>query len=97
MWNDYNVDRHDRFQLDEGQAVSTVNISNDPDSIIANIELMLGLKGDWWFQQERYHFSAQAGWESQIWINYSNFIYFLGQSNGDLTFNGLTARFRFDF
>lgn len=97
VWNDYDVERRDRFQVDGGQAISTVNISSDPDSIIANIELMLGLKGEWWFQQERYHLSAQAGWESQIWINYSNFIYFLGQSNGDLTFNGLTTRLRFDF
>jgi hypothetical protein len=97
LWNDYDVNRRDRLQIDGSPATTTVNISNDPNSIIANIEMMLGLKGEWWFQKERYHFSMQAGWESQIWIHYGRFISFWGQNNGDLTFNGLTAKLRFDF
>jgi hypothetical protein len=97
LWNDYDVHRHDRFQIEGLQATTTTNISNDPDSIIAAVELMLGLKGEWYFQEERYHLLAQAGWESQIWINYGNFIYYFGQSNGNLSFNGLTVKFRFDF
>ena len=97
LWNDYDIHRRDHFQIDDMQAVTTTNISNDPDSIIAGIELMLGLKGEWYFQEERYHLSTQAGWESQIWINYGNFIYYFGHNNGDLSFNGLTAKFRFDF
>lgn len=97
VWVDYDVKRRDRIAQTGGGSATTANISSDPDTIIADVELMLGLRGDWWFQQERYHLSAQLGYETQVWINYGHFIYLNGSSNGDLTFNGLTAKLRFDF
>ena len=97
VWMDYDNDRKDIFQQDNTTSVTTVNVKKDNDSVKAVIEMMLGLRGEWWFSQERYHFSLQAGWEAQVWINSGNFIYLIGQSNGDLTFSGLTVKARFDF
>ena len=97
VWIDYDVKRQDQISQDSGGSAITTRIKSDPDTIIANIELMLGLRGEWWFQQERYHLAAQLGWEAQVWINYGHFIYLTSQSNGDLSFTGLTAKLRFDF
>ncbi|MCB1110324.1 MAG: hypothetical protein KDK64_05030 [Chlamydiia bacterium] len=97
VWIDYDVKRQDQISQDSGGSANTTRIKSTPDTIIANIELMLGLRGEWWFQQERYHLAAQLGWEAQVWINYGHFIYFTSQSNGDLSFSGLTAKLRFDF
>ena len=97
LWIDYDVTRRDRISQTTGASAITANIKSDPDTIIANIDLMLGLRGEWWFQQDRYHIAAQLGWENQLWINYGHFISYSGCYNGDLSFCGLTAKLRFDF
>jgi hypothetical protein len=97
VWIDYDITRRDRISQTTGGSATTANIKSDPDTIIANIDLMLGLRGEWWFQQDRYHITAQLGWENQVWINYGHFISYNGCSNGDLSFCGLTAKLRFDF
>lgn len=97
LWIDYDVTRRDQITQTGVGTATTANIKSDPDSIIANIELMLGLRGDWWMNNDRYHLSAQVGYETSLWMNYGHFIYLSGYSNGDLSFNGLTAKLRFDF
>jgi len=97
VWIDYDVTRRDRISQTTGGSATTANIKSDSDTIIANIDLMLGLRGEWWFQQDRYHIAAQLGWENQVWINYGHFISYNGCYNGDLSFCGLTAKLRFDF
>jgi len=59
----------------------------------------MGLRGEWWFFENRYHFMIQAGWEEQLWINHNNFEKVNGvQANhGDLLLQGLTIKLRFDF
>lgn len=97
VWMDYDNDRKDTFRQNNTASATTVNVRKDNDSVKAVIEMMLGLRGEWWFQQERYHFALQAGWEAQVWINTGNFIYLYGSSQGDLSLNGLTVKARFDF
>ncbi len=97
VWVDYDVTRRDRITQTGVASASTANIKSTPDTAIVNIDLMLGLKGSWWFKNERYHLSLQVGWENQTWINYGQFIFLTGSNNGDLTFTGLTTRLRFDF
>lgn len=97
VWVDYDNHRHDTITQTGTESTSTVNIKSDPNSTLFNMDLMLGLRGDWWIYDDAYHFSAQAGWENQIWLHYGNFIFVSGNGNGDLTFSGLTAKLRFDF
>lgn len=97
VWIDYDSHRKDTISQTGLETASTINIKSDPDSTLFNIELMLGLRGEWWFYDEAFHLSAQAGWENQLWLDYGNFIYLNKNSNGDLTFSGLTAKLRFDF
>ncbi len=97
VWIDYDNKRRDSIaQTGFGRAI-IANINSDPNSTLFNLDLMLGLRGEWWFCNERYHLSAQTGWENQVWLHYGNFILFNGHGNGDLTFSGLTAKLRFDF
>lgn len=97
IWVDYANHRRDQFTQTNLGTATTMNIKSDPNSTLFNLDLMLGLRGEWWFCQDAFHLSAQAGWENQIWLDYGNFIYLNRNSNGDLTFTGLTAKLRFDF
>lgn len=97
VWVDYDNHRKDTItQTGIGTAITT-NIKSDPNSTLFNLELMLGLRGEWWMYNEAFHLSTQVGWENQIWLDYGNFIYLNHSGNGDLTFSGITARLRFDF
>lgn len=95
IWVEYDNHRRDILSQTGVGSTTTVNIKSDPNSTLFNIDLMLGFKGEWWFYDDTYHLSAQAGWENQLWLHYGNFIFING--NGDLSFSGLTAKLRFDF
>jgi hypothetical protein len=97
IWTDYNNHRKDTIAQTGMGSATTVNIKSDPNSNLFNLELMLGLRGEWWLYNDAYHLSLQAGWENQIWLDYGNFIYLNRSGSGDLTFTGLTAKLRFDF
>ncbi|MCP5506617.1 MAG: hypothetical protein H7A38_07020 [Chlamydiales bacterium] len=97
IWVDYNNHRKDTITQAETGSTVTTQLKSDPNSSLVNLELMLGLRGEWWFSEEAYHLSVQAGWENQIWINYGKFIYLFQNYSGDLTFSGLSAKLRFDF
>lgn len=97
VWIDYDTDRKDTVEETNVGTLTTAHIKSTPDTVIANIEMLLGLRGEWWFQRDSYHLSAQVGWENQIWIHYGRFIFLQGNNNGDLTFTGLSAKLRFDF
>ena len=60
-------------------------------------EMELGLRWETWLCDESYHFAIQAGWEEQVWINWSTFAQVIGEGFHDLTFHGLNLKFRFDF
>lgn len=94
---DYDNHRRDTIIQTGIGSATTVNIKSGSNSTLFNLDLMLGVRGEWWFYDDSYHISAQAGWENQVWLHYGNFIFLNGHSNGDLTFSGLSAKFRFDF
>ena len=61
------------------------------------LELELGLRWETWFNDDNYRLSIQAGWEQQTWINWSQFIFRVDNSNRDFSMHGLNLKFRFDF
>jgi hypothetical protein len=63
-------------------------------------ESELGLRWETWFSDDNYHFAVQAGWEEQVWLNWSTPLPEAGirASNWkNLNFQGLNLKLRFDF
>lgn len=68
-------------------------------------DFLIGLRYDYMFCDDRYHFGIQAGWEHHMFFGQNQFIRFAdadSQANffanqGDLTLHGFSARVRFDF
>lgn len=62
------------------------------------LEMQLGLCYDYWFSDDDYRFRVSAAWENQLWFN-QNHLYQSGITSlkGDLSLQGLTLNFRFDF
>ena len=56
-------------------------------------ELELGFKYDWYFSEDQYHISIEAGWETQTWFNWVH----AERTINDLNFMGLNIKARFDF
>ncbi|QVL57594.1 MAG: MOMP family protein [Simkaniaceae bacterium] len=109
LWSQFEVDRKDT-RLDEANnggannpslntSITVVNSSNDFHTLKGVLELGLGVRGEWWVFEDRYHFLVQAGWEEQLWINHNNLmkLHFTQSDHGDLTLQGLTIKARFDF
>jgi hypothetical protein len=75
-----------------------LNINNHLNTCIPVLEFALGLRWETWFSDDDYHVLLQAGFEEQIWFNYNHILTTQKEaSSGNLTTQGLTARFRFDF
>jgi hypothetical protein len=62
------------------------------------LEVGMGLRWDYWFNDDSYHVGMALGWEQQVWfgMNRLTTIYYPATS-GDLTMSGVTFKFRFDF
>lgn len=101
MWSQFKTDRKDTAEI-------IPVTSNDPDVILWSqnsfyslkpvFELGLGLRWETWFSDDDYHFLIQAGWEEQVWVNFGQFARAMGeQTSGDMSLQGLTLKFRFDF
>jgi len=97
LWLDYENTRRDRFQHNGSPGIVINNIKKDTDTIKAVMELFLGLHGEWWFKQERYHLALQGGFDEQLWINFGEFIYLFSKGHGDFSMCGLTVKARLDF
>ncbi|PCI95151.1 hypothetical protein COB11_02930 [Candidatus Aerophobetes bacterium] len=76
-----------------------VNTRNRFYTIIPAFDFQLGFKGDMFFKDRRYHLGIQAGYEMQIFLDQNNYVILLSSSGnrGDLSFNGLSLKMRFDF
>ena len=81
-----------------------MNLKADTSSVVAGAELALGFQWDKLFSQERYHLGLKLGWELNLFFDQNRLVQFLGgnpgsisQSDADLSFQGLTVGFRFDF
>lgn len=109
LWSQFEVNRKDTRidTLNDGSQdspplntnVTTINTENDFHTIKGLLELGIGMRGEWWFAEDRYHFLVQAGWEQQLWINHNQLIKtsVFQANHGDLTLQGLTIKARFDF
>ncbi|MCK4933971.1 MAG: hypothetical protein KAR79_00130 [Simkaniaceae bacterium] len=104
LWSKFDIDRRDsngNSTPDDCGKCSRINILNTNNSfytIKPVLELELGLRYDWWFSDDDYHFGLSAGWEEQIWINHNNLLHLYDETaHGDLVTQGLTLKARFDF
>lgn len=109
LWSQFEITRTDSRNDSRnpgGQGNPPLNTSvtqfNSEDSfhtMKGALEFSLGLRGEWWFFENRYHFLIQGGWEEQLWLNMNNLIktYFIQSNHGDLILQGLTIKARFDF
>ena len=102
MWSHFDVDRRDSREdlvtLTVPTRFNIINVENDFHTIKPVIEFGLGLRYDWWFSDDDYHFGIQAGWEEQMWVNHNNLLHLFNEANhGDLVLQGLTIKARFDF
>jgi hypothetical protein len=69
------------------------------------LDLMMGLRYDCMFSDDRFHFGIEAGWEHHIYFSQNQFPVFVDDASlgdfvtnqGDLTFQGWTIAARFDF
>lgn len=74
-----------------------VNMRFRTHGVNAVVEMQLGLRYDYWFSNDEYRFRAQAGWENQLWFDQNQFVYGHEISVGDLSLQGFTLTFQFDF
>ncbi|MEI8300478.1 MAG: Lpg1974 family pore-forming outer membrane protein, partial [Chlamydiota bacterium] len=100
LWGRFNVTRQDfATTLPHNVVYRTCDVRSDFHTIKPVAEFQLGLRYDYWFSDDDYHFGVQAAWEEQLWFNQNQF-FELNQawgSNGDLGLQGFTIDFRFDF
>jgi hypothetical protein len=69
------------------------------------LDLQLGLRWDWMFDNDHFHLGLQAGWEDHVYFSQNQFPIFSDDYNfgkffanqGDLAFQGWTFGARFDF
>jgi len=101
LWGQFDADRRDTDFNSNSSDIETrvlLNTENQFHTLKPIMELFLGMRYDTWFCDEDFHFSLEAGWEEQIWWNHNQYfrVYEEG-SHGDLVFQGLTLKARFDF
>jgi hypothetical protein len=95
---------HQKEQLEEA-GTTIVNISSHPTNAITIAELSMGLQYDRFFKKNRYHFGVKLGYEFNYFFDQNQWIRFLNSdnpgvissNNGNLSLQGVTLGFRFDF
>ncbi len=98
-----NFDIHEKEKLQKAD-LERFNIKSDVSTVVADADLSLGLQWDYLFSKDRYHFGVKLGWECDIFFNQNQLFNFLGTDSSsinsakdDLSFQGVTLGFRFDF
>jgi hypothetical protein len=98
-----NFDIHEHEKLKRAD-VSIMNVKSDVDNVVVTADLALGLQWDYMFSKDRYHFGVKLGWEFDMFFDQGQLFNFIGSNPGkinfqkdDLSFQGLTLGFRFDF
>lgn len=109
LWSQFEVERKDSRtdsrngggdnELPLNVTVSPIRFQDSFHTLKGVLELGIGMCGEWWFFEDRYHFSVQAGWEEQLWFNHNQLVktLFSQLAHGDLLLQGLTIKTRFDF
>lgn len=98
-----NFDVHENERLTEAD-LRLMSIKKNVDNVVVTADLSLGLQWDYLFSKDRYHFGFKFGWEFNLFFDQNQLFNFLASNpystysrNDDLTFEGLTLGFRFDF
>lgn len=97
-------DVHEKEKL-KNAGTHRLNIGRDVDNVVVAADLALGLQWDYLFSKERYHFGVKMGWEFNVFFDQNQLFNFMSSTNpgaidfknDDLSFQGLTLGFRFDF
>lgn len=102
LWGQFQVARKDSLvdtTTDPATVYSVVNSAQSFHTVKPVLETAFGVRFDYWFSDDNYHFGIDASWEEQLWMNQNQFFkLFDGHANfGDLSFQGFTLRVRFDF
>lgn len=107
LWTDYNRIRQrtqlnlDKTEQQEASTTDYVNVTDTNNHYTCRFvsELELGLRWETWFYDDNYHFSIQAGWEQQVWHDWS--LLFDGTASSErfnnLSTQGLNLQLRFGF
>jgi hypothetical protein len=82
-----------------------MHITRDVDNVVPVADLALGLQWDYLFSADRYHFGVKLGWEFNMFFDQNQLFNFMSATlpgsvnfkNDDLSFQGVTLGFRFDF
>ena len=98
----FNVQQREHL---ENSGSNILNVSSHPDTAISILELSLGLQYDRLFMKNKYHLGIQLGYEFNYFFDQNQFIRFISssspglfsQNNGDLSLQGVSLGFRFDF
>lgn len=99
LWGRFDVTRKDYTTTTAGTTTLGINTNDSFHTIKFVGEFQLGLRYDYWFSDDDYHFGIEAAWEEQLWFNH-NQLFVTTQpwgSHGDLIMQGLTIDVRFDF
>jgi hypothetical protein len=100
LWGRFDVTRQDFSTTTPTQVIhKTCDTHSDFHTIKPVAEFQLGLRYDYWFSDDDYHFGVQVAWEEQLWFNQNQFFQLSNPwgSHGDLGLQGITLDLRFDF
>ncbi len=103
LWEQFKSHRFDTaaFTPPTGGAdlfISNINVSDNFHTINPVFELYMALRWESWFCCDNYHLSIEAGWEEQFWNEQNQFVQIAVETReGDLSLQGFTLKFRFDF
>jgi hypothetical protein len=109
LWGQFKSNRRDTVSVEiDPYLVPLVDVtfeSSSPYAIRSRthqvnvvLESQMGLRYDYWFSNDEYRFRAEAGWENQVWFSQNQLLYHVNDnSSGDLTLQGFTLTFQFDF
>lgn len=100
LWSHFDVHRRDEgFNFIQNQKFLLVNTKLDTYYLNPILELGVGVCWEMWFADDTMHALIQVGWEEQLWWGMNHFtkIFDSTSGRGNLEFQGLSLRFRFDF
>lgn len=94
----------DVHEHEKRKDVDIMQIKRDVNNVVVTADFALGLQWDYMLSRDRYHLGFKFGWEFDMFFDQNQLFNFLGPDPGavsfndeDLSFQGITLGFRFDF
>ena len=105
LWGNYGLSNKEVDFPKQKPPILNAHFKNSYHTLRSNFECALGVRWDWLFAKDRYHFAFSLGWEEIIWFNQNQFNHLNNAVNvvqsfkehGDLGLSGFTLDVRFDF